>query len=126
MSSIADDGRWCCAGYGSTMLLAVLASGAFWMIGHLAGCGMESAACFCLGEDPSSQEKLNLFEADVSKSVVPPKEFLFSFGEVVIGVVNLRYRGDEGVGGLEWVVCTVCLRCWEVVLWVDQRDHWTS
>ena len=107
------------------MLLAILAGCTLWKVGQLAGCRMESATCFRLTQDSSSQQELDLLKSNVSEAIMPLQEFLFGFAEIVVGLVDFSDRRDKCVSGLERILTIEGIGGWQIVLRVDEHHHRT-
>ena len=108
------------------MLLAVLASCTLWEVRQLASCRMESATCFRLTQDSSSQQELDLLKSNVSEAIMPSQEFLFVFAEVVICLVDLGDRCDECVSGLERILAIEGVGRRQVVLRIHEHHYLSS
>ena len=124
--SVADDGRRRRARDRSSVLLAILTGCTLRKVGQLAGCGVKSATCFCLTQDSSSQQELDLLEPNVSEAIVPSQKFLFGFAEVVIRLVDLGDCCDECVSGLERILTIEGVGRRQVVLRIYENHYRSS
>ena len=84
---------------------------------------MKSATCFRLAQDSSSQQELDLLKSNVSEAIMPTQEFLFSFAEVVVGLMDFSDRCDECVGRFERILAVEGVGGWQVVLRIDEHHH---
>ena len=87
---------------------------------------LECPAGLCGCQNSTAQQKLNLLEVQVSKSLVPSQQFLFSITEIEVAGVDLVGYCVERQRSLFKALDAVCGAFGDAVDWVDPCLDWGS
>ena len=91
------------------MLLAVLTSGTLGRVFDLAGSLVKVLLVVAAGQDSSTHQELDSFEADMAKSIVPSEQLFLRLGEIDVGIVHSSDSRIQAFGSLRQVFFAMSL-----------------